>query len=72
MLSVCWRYPSHSLCSLLIKILCPLGDFDGEEGLHAGVQVEGFTGPAGANRSGVGMVEAVHRSQPIAGLLASA
>ena len=33
--------------------------------MHTGVQVEGFTGPAGSNGSGVGVVEAVHRRQLI-------
>ena len=41
------------------------GEFDGEEGLDAGVQVEGFASPAGTDRCGVGMVEAVHGSELI-------
>ena len=52
------------LCGLLI-LLRRVGEFDGEQGLHAGVQVEDFTGPAGTNRLSVGMLEAVHRSQLI-------
>ena len=47
---------------LLIKTCGWLREFDGEQGLDAGVQVEGFTGPAGSDGSGVGMLEAVHRS----------
>jgi hypothetical protein len=50
---------------LLIKILRLPGEFDGEQGLHAGVQVEGLTGPAGSDGSGVGVLEAIHRSQLI-------
>jgi hypothetical protein len=48
---------------LLIKVLgLLLGEFDGEDGLDAGVQVEGFAGPAGSDRLSVGMQEAIHRS----------
>jgi hypothetical protein len=53
------------LRGLLIKIRGRLGECDGEEGLDAGVEVEGFTGPAGSNGLGVRMLEAVHRSQLI-------
>jgi hypothetical protein len=53
------------LRGLLIKIRGRLGECDGEEGLDAGVEVEGFTGPAGSDGLGVRMLEAVHRSQLI-------
>ena len=53
---------SGSLRSLLIKISDRLGQFDGEQGLDAGVQVEGFTSPAGPDGLRVGMLEAVHHS----------
>ena len=49
----------------LLILLRLLGEFDGEQGLDAGVEVEDFTGPAGTNRSGVWMAEAVHPSQLI-------
>ena len=52
------------LCGLLI-LLRLLGEFDGEQSLHAGAEVEDLTGPAGTNRSGIRVVEAVHRSQLI-------
>ena len=52
------------LCGLLI-VLRLFGEFDGEQGLHAGVQVEDFTAPAGTNGARVGVLEAVHRSQLI-------
>ena len=42
-----------------------LREFDGEQGLHAGVQVEGLTGPAGTDDACVGMLETVHPGQPI-------
>jgi hypothetical protein len=42
-----------------------LREFDGEQGLDAGVEVEDFTGPAGTNRPVVRVVEAVHASQLI-------
>jgi hypothetical protein len=53
-------------------LLGRLGEFDGERGLHAGMQIERFTGPAGPNGAGVGMLETVHHSQPIKLLLAAA
>jgi hypothetical protein len=49
----------------LIKIVRLPGEFDGEQGLHARVYVEGLTGPAGSDGSGVGVLEAIHRSQLI-------
>ena len=66
----CCQYLSRTttapLCGLLIKLLgLPLGEFDGEESVDAGVQVEGLTGPAGSDSGGVWMVEAVHLGQPI-------
>ena len=48
------------LCRLLILVQRLLWQFDGEEGLRAGVQVEGFAGPAGSDGTGVGVLEAVH------------
>ena len=50
------------LGGLLILAFDRLCEFDGEEGLDAGVQVERFASPAGTDRCGVGVVEAVHRS----------
>ena len=50
------------LRGLLIRICGLLGKFDGEQRLHAGVHVEGLTGPAGPDGLGVGMLEAVHGS----------
>ena len=58
------RCPPAWLCGLLI-LLRLLGEFDGEQSLHTGVEVEDFTGPAGTNRSGVRVLEAVHPSQLI-------
>ncbi len=49
----------------MILVVVRLREFDGEEGLDAGVQVEGFASPAGPDRCRVGMVEAVHRSESI-------
>ena len=49
-----------ALGRLLILIFAGFGEFDGEEGLDAGVQVERFAGPAGSDGAGIGMVEAVH------------
>ncbi len=49
----------------MILALGRFGEFDGEEGLDAGMQVEGFASPAGPDRCGVGMVEAVHRGELI-------
>jgi hypothetical protein len=49
----------------LIKVGCLRRTFDGEEGFNAGVQVEDLTGPAGPDRLGVGVLEAVHPSQLI-------
>jgi len=43
----------------LIKVRHRLPQLDGEQGLDAGVQVEGFTGPTGSDGLGVGMLEAV-------------
>jgi hypothetical protein len=45
------------------KVRARLREFDGEEGLDAGMQIEGFAGPAGSDGLGVGMLEAVHRNQ---------
>jgi hypothetical protein len=56
---------SGSLRGLLIKVLVRRGEFDGEEGLDAGTQIEGFVGPAGSDGLGVGMLEAVHSSKLI-------
>jgi hypothetical protein len=56
---------SGSLGGLLIKISGRLREFDGEEGLDAGIQIEGFAGPAGSDGLGVGMLEAVHSSKLI-------
>ena len=54
----------------MIKVPSRFGKLDGEDGLDAGVQVEGFTRPARLDGAGVGMLEAVHRSQAISlGLL---
>jgi hypothetical protein len=52
------------LCGLLI-LLRLLREFDGEQGLDAGVEVEDFTGPAGTNRPVVRVVEALDASQLI-------
>jgi hypothetical protein len=49
----------------LIKVCSPFGEFDGEEGLDAGVQVEGFSSPAGPDGFGVGVVEPVHVGEPV-------
>jgi len=57
-----WRYTSALLGGLLIKVFGVLAEFYGEEGLHAGVQVERLTSPAGPDRLRVGVLEAVHRS----------
>src|SRR6476469_11152593 len=45
---------------LLILVFAGLGEFDGEEGSDAGVQIERFAGPAGSDDAGIGMMEAVH------------
>jgi hypothetical protein len=50
-----------ALRRLLIKAYGLVREFDGEQGLHAGMQIEWFTGPAGQNGTGVGMLETVHR-----------
>ena len=55
-----WSHVPPALRDLLI-LLGRLGEFDGEQGLHAGMQIEWFTGPAGQNGTGVGMLETVHR-----------
>jgi hypothetical protein len=60
-----WPRTSALLGGLLIKLFRLFGQLDSEEGLHAGVEVESFTSPAGPDRFGVGVVEAVHRRQPI-------
>jgi hypothetical protein len=58
------------LCRLLILVQRLMSQFDGEEGLHAGVQIEGFAGPAGSDDAGVGVLEAVHvRELIVMGLL---
>jgi hypothetical protein len=49
----------------LLILVRLLGQFDGEQGLHAGVQIEDLTGPSGTNNACVGMLEAVHRPQLI-------
>ena len=49
----------------MILVVVRFGKFDGEEGLDAGVQVEGFASPAGTDRCGVGMLKAVHGSELI-------
>jgi hypothetical protein len=49
-----------ALGRLLILVFAGLGEFDGEEGSDAGVQVERFAGPAGSDDAGIGMMEAVH------------
>jgi hypothetical protein len=51
-----------ALGRLLILAFARCGEFDGEEGLDAGVQIEGFAGPAGSDDAGIGMMEAVHLS----------
>jgi hypothetical protein len=53
---------SYSLGRLLIKIQLRRGEFDGEQGLRAGMQIEGFTCPAGPDGSRLRMLEAVHLS----------
>jgi hypothetical protein len=60
-----WPRTSAVLGGLLIKLFRLFGQLDSEEALHAGVEVESFTSPAGPDRLGVGMAEAVHRRQPI-------
>jgi hypothetical protein len=55
----------------LIETLGLLAEFDGEQGLHAAVHVEGLTGPAGSNSLGVAMLETVYRRKLIK-LLAAA
>ena len=72
MLSVWLTATAASLRGLLIKLFWLFGEFDGEEGLDAGMQVESFAGPAGPDGSGVGMLEAVHFSELIRCLLAAA
>jgi hypothetical protein len=46
-----------------LVLLQLLGHFDGEEGLHTGVEVEHFAGPAGSDGLGLGMVEVVYRRE---------
>ena len=53
---------SASLRGLLIKVGLRLRQLDSEKGLDAGLEVERFTGPAGSNEGGIGMMEAVHVS----------
>jgi hypothetical protein len=57
-----WLRASARLGGPLIKLFWLFGQSDGEEGLHAGVEVESFTGPAGSDGSSGWMLEAVHRS----------
>jgi hypothetical protein len=54
-----------ALRGLLILAVVRFGEFDDEEGLDAGVQVEGFASPTGPDGVGVGVVEAVHRGELI-------
>ena len=61
-LSVFLAIELHLLGGLLILVFAGLGKFDGEEGLHASVQVEGFAGPARLDGAGSGMLEAFHSS----------
>jgi hypothetical protein len=63
---------SALLGGLLIKFFRLFAQFDSEEGLHAGVEVESFAGPAWSDGSGVGMLEAVDFSELIVGLPAAA
>jgi hypothetical protein len=49
-----------ALGRLLILVFAGLGEFDGEEGADAGVQIERFAGPAGSDDARIGMMEAVH------------
>ena len=46
------------LCGLLI-LLGLFGEFDGEQGLHAGVRVRRFHRPSETDRLGVGVLEAL-------------
>jgi hypothetical protein len=65
--------PLKPLCCLLILLLGLFGEFDSEERLDAGAEIEGFAGPAGPDDLGVGVLEAVDRGQPVpVGLLSSA
>ena len=52
----------HCLGGLLILAFVRFGEFDGEEGLDAGMQVERFTGPTGLDGASSGMLEAIHSS----------
>ena len=54
-----------TLGRLLILVLAGCGELEGEEGLDAGVEVEGFAGPARSDDLGVGMIEAVDCGQPV-------
>jgi hypothetical protein len=56
------RLVLEQLCGPLIKLFRLFGQLDGEEGLHAGVEVESFTCPAGSDGLGGWMLEDVHRS----------
>jgi CheY-like chemotaxis protein len=49
----------------LVDLVAAAGRVDDEEGLDAGVEVEGFTGTARTNRPGIRVQEAVHPSQLI-------
>ena len=61
----CRRTKGAQLRRLSIKVDSRLGELHGEQGLNAGVQVEGFTCPARSNGAGIGILEAVHRSRVI-------
>ncbi len=58
--------PLKRLCCLLILLLGFFVEFDSEEHLDAGVEIEGFAGPAGSDDLGVGVVEAVDCGQLVA------
>jgi hypothetical protein len=67
-----WLRTSAVLGGLLIKVFQLFGQLDGEECLHAGVEVESFAGPAGSDGSSGWVLEAVHCSELVMCLLAAA
>jgi hypothetical protein len=67
-----WLRTRAGLGGPLIKLFRLFGQLDGEEGLHAGVEVESFTGPAGSDGLGGWVMEAVHCSELIRCFLAAA